>query len=61
MIKSKKFEKGKTIILVSHGLDTVQELCERSLLLNHGLFDQLVKLQMSSKNIIHFLKLDRIR
>jgi lipopolysaccharide transport system ATP-binding protein len=27
---------GKTIIFVSHALDTVKSLCQRSLLLNHG-------------------------
>jgi lipopolysaccharide transport system ATP-binding protein len=27
---------GKTIIFVSHGLDTVGQLCERSMLLDHG-------------------------
>jgi len=27
---------GKTIIFVSHGMDTVKQLCERSILLNHG-------------------------
>ena len=27
---------GKTIVFVSHDLDTVQRLCERSLLLDHG-------------------------
>lgn len=27
---------GKTIILVSHGLDTIKQLCERSILLNQG-------------------------
>ena len=29
-------EKGKTIILVSHSLDTVRNNCQRSLLLDHG-------------------------
>ncbi len=28
--------KGKTIVFVSHGLDTVRQLCERSILLDHG-------------------------
>ena len=27
---------GKTIIFVSHALDTVQELCQRAMLLNEG-------------------------
>ncbi len=27
---------GKTIIFVSHGMETVKQLCERSILLNHG-------------------------
>lgn len=27
---------GKTIVYVSHGMETVKQLCERSILLNHG-------------------------
>ncbi len=27
---------GKTIVFVSHGMETVKQLCERSILLNHG-------------------------
>ncbi len=27
---------GKTIVFVSHALDAVQELCQRSMLLNEG-------------------------
>lgn len=29
-------EEGKTIILVSHGMNEVEQFCERALLLNHG-------------------------
>jgi lipopolysaccharide transport system ATP-binding protein len=29
-------EQGKTIIFVSHSLDTVKKICQRSMLLNHG-------------------------
>ena len=35
--KMKEFKKqGKTIVLVSHGMDTVKNLCQRSMLLNEG-------------------------
>jgi len=29
-------EQGKTIIFVSHALDTVKKICKRSMLLDHG-------------------------
>ncbi len=29
-------EQGKTIIFVSHSLETVKKICQRSMLLNHG-------------------------
>jgi len=35
-VKADLREQGKAIVFVSHDLNTVKELCERSMLLNEG-------------------------
>jgi lipopolysaccharide transport system ATP-binding protein len=44
-------DRGKTIIFVSHDLDTVKRLCQRSMLLDHG---QMVSMGETGKVIAEF-------
>jgi len=49
---------GKTIVFVSHALNTVKELCQRTMLLNEG---QIVTMGDTEKVIDHYLAMLQIR
>jgi len=51
-ISGTKGEQGKTIVFISHALDAVKNLCQRSLLLNDG---RIVSLGATEKVINDYL------